>query len=57
MLGPALVVLITPLIGPQIVFLVSAVFVFLLTLASAFGLRVPQRNQDSSEFLKAAVSR
>jgi DHA1 family bicyclomycin/chloramphenicol resistance-like MFS transporter len=57
MLGPALVVLVTPFVGPQIVFLVSAVFVLLLTLASTFGLRVPPRNKDSSEFLKAAVSR
>ena len=57
MLGPALVVLVTPFVGPQIVFLVSAVFVLLLTFAATFGLRVPQRNKDSSEFLKAAVSR
>ena len=57
MLGPALVVLITPFIRPQIVFLISAAFVLLLTLASTFALRVPQSNEVRSDFLNTAVSR
>jgi multidrug resistance protein len=43
MLGPALVVLFTPFIGPQVVFLISAGLVFILVLASGLGLRAPER--------------
>jgi DHA1 family tetracycline resistance protein-like MFS transporter len=42
MLGPALVVLFTPFAGPQVVFLISAALVFVLTFASGVGLRSPQ---------------
>ena len=42
MLGPAALVLFTPLVSPQGVFLVAAALVFLLTLASGFGLRPRQ---------------
>ena len=57
MLGPALVVLVTPFIGPRAVFLISAVLIFMLTLASAFALRVPRRNEAPSHVSNAAVSR
>jgi MFS family permease len=50
MLGPALVVLITPFAGPQIVFLGSAVLVIMLALASLMGLRVTPRNQVTPIF-------
>lgn len=39
MLGPALVVLVAPLVGPQIVFLISAALVFMLACASVLALR------------------
>lgn len=42
MLGPALVVLFTPFIGPQVVFLISAALVFMLTFASGLALRTPR---------------
>ena len=51
MLGPALVVLVTPFVGPPVVFLISAALVFMLTCTSAFTLRtphVPQVSQYSS---------
>ena len=57
MLGPALVVLFTPVVGPQVVFLVASALVIVLTLASAFALRVPQRNAVPPHFSNAAVSR
>ena len=57
MLGPGLVVLITPFVSPQVVFLLSSVLVLVLTLAAAFALRAPQRNQVGSNFSNAAVSR
>jgi hypothetical protein len=42
MLGPALVVLFTPFVGPQVVFLVAAALVVMLVLASELALRTPQ---------------
>ena len=39
MLGPAALVLFTPLVAPQGVFLIAAALVFLLTVASGLGLR------------------
>jgi MFS family permease len=41
LLGPGLVVLFTPFVGPQIVFLVAAVLVFTLILAAGLALRLP----------------
>ena len=38
-LGPGLVVLVTPFVRPQIVFLISAILVFMLTLTTGLGLR------------------
>jgi hypothetical protein len=52
LLGPALVVLFTPFIGPQIVFLISAALIWMLTLASGLVLRTPQHPvvvQDESQ--------
>ncbi len=43
MLGPALVVLFTPYIGPQVVFLISAALVFMLVCISGLALRAPQQ--------------
>jgi MFS family permease len=43
MLGPALVVLFTPFVAPQVVFLISAGLVSILVLASGFGSRFPER--------------
>jgi MFS family permease len=57
MLGPALVVLVTPFAGPQVIFLVSAALVLLITLASTLALRVPPMNEVSSDFLNTAVRR
>ena len=57
MLGPALVVLVTPFVSPQVVFLISATFVLMLTLTSTFALRVPKSNNVTSDFLNTAVSR
>jgi len=57
MLGPALVVLFTPFVGPQVVFLVASALVIVLTLASAFALRVPQRSQVPPHVSNAAFTR
>jgi DHA1 family multidrug resistance protein-like MFS transporter len=42
MLGPALVVLITPFVIPQVVFLISAGLVWILAFASGLALRAPK---------------
>jgi MFS family permease len=42
-LGPGLVVLFTPWLGPQVVFLAASTLVMALALASALALHVPQR--------------
>lgn len=42
MLGPALVVLVAPVVGPQVVFLISAALVFILAFTSWLALRTPQ---------------
>jgi MFS family permease len=55
MLGPALVVLFTPYVRPQGVFLVAALII-VITLASAFALRVPQRKQGLAQIPNAAIS-
>jgi len=57
MLGPALVVLVTPFTSPQAVFLVSSVLVIALALAAAFALRVPKRNEAPPHFSNAAIAR
>lgn len=57
MLGPALIVVFTPFVIPQVVFLLASAVVLLLTLASAFALRTPRRNEVPSHISNAAVSR
>jgi DHA1 family tetracycline resistance protein-like MFS transporter len=42
MLGPAALVLFTPYVNPQVVFLIAAALVFMLTFATGLGLRSPQ---------------
>ena len=39
LVGPALVVLFTPFVGPQVVFLISTALVLMLALASGLALR------------------
>jgi MFS family permease len=41
LLGPGLVVLVTPFAGPQVIFLVSAALAWVLALSSLFAHRVP----------------
>jgi DHA1 family tetracycline resistance protein-like MFS transporter len=41
MVGPAALVLFTPFVSPQVVFLIASALVFLLTIASGVGLRAP----------------
>jgi len=55
MLGPALVVLCTPFIGPQAGFLIAAALVVLLTLASGLVLRLPEK--VTHHISRAAVTR
>ena len=57
MVGPALVVLFTPLIGPQLIFLIASALILVLTLAAAFALRTPQRTRAAPGFSDTAVSR
>jgi MFS family permease len=57
LLGPTLVVLIAPLAGPQVVFLISAVLVALLVVVAATGLQPAQRSQAPHQVSGAAVER
>ena len=57
LLGPALVVLFTPFVSPQIVFLIAAVLVSIITLASGFVLRLPESIEVTHHFSNAAVER
>jgi DHA1 family multidrug resistance protein-like MFS transporter len=57
MLGPALVVLITPFVGPQVVFLAASALVIALVLAAALALRVPKRNEAPPHYSNAAIAR
>jgi MFS family permease len=56
MLGPALVVLFAPLVGPQQIFLAACSLVWLLMFASLFGLRSPRKRELSPHLPNAAVS-
>lgn len=53
LLGPALVVLFTPFVSPQVVFLIATALVFMLTLASGLVLRLPESIEVSHHFSKA----
>lgn len=55
LLGPALVVLVVPLTGPQVVFLIAAILVFLLVLTCGLALHSPERIEKTTPFSQAAV--
>lgn len=57
LLGPALVVLVAPLVAPQVVFLIAAGLVILLTLVSGLFLRLPVSDVVPDNFLEIAVER
>ena len=57
LVGPGLFVLLTPFAGTQAVFLIAAGSVWLLLLASAFGLGLPQTEAASTHVSSAAVAR
>lgn len=57
MLGPAVLVLVTPFVGSKVVFLISAVLVLMLSLTSGFAMRVPRRDEIPSHASNAVVSR
>ena len=57
LLGPALVVLITPFAGPQVVFLIATALVAVLTLVSGLVLRLPGRSRVAHQISRAAVER
>ena len=57
LLGPALVVLFTPFVSPQIVFLIATILVVMLALASGFALRLPESIEVTHHFSKTAVER
>lgn len=57
LLGPALVVLFTPFVSPQIVFLIATALVFMLILASGLVLHLPERFEVTDHASKAAVAR
>ena len=57
LLGPALVVLFTPFVSPQVVFLIATTLVSILTLASGLVLRLPESIEVTHHFSKTAVER
>jgi multidrug resistance protein len=57
LLGPALVVLVAPAVGPNIVFLIAAALVLLLTLASGMALRPSQSTHGVGHIADAAAVR
>ena len=57
MLGPGLVVLFTPFVTPQVIFMIASALVWVLAFTCAFALRAPSRNEVPADFSKAAVSR
>lgn len=57
LLGPGMVVLFTPLVSPQVVFLIATALVLMLTLASGLVLRLPERTEVTHHFSNAAVER
>lgn len=57
LLGPVMVVLLAPFLSPQLVFLIAAVLVFMLTLASGLILHLPKTIGVTHHFSKAAVER
>lgn len=57
MLGPGLVMLITPFVSPRVIFLLSSVLVFVLTFVAAFALRVRPSKEVTPDFSNAPISR
>jgi MFS family permease len=57
LLGPALLVLITPFVSPQFVFLIAAALVFMLILTSGLVLRLPKSLEVTHPFSIAAIER
>jgi DHA1 family multidrug resistance protein-like MFS transporter len=57
LLGPALVVMLTPFVSPQVVFLISTVLVILLALVAAFALHSPQSIEGTDHFSNVPVER
>ncbi|MGE5249673.1 MAG: MFS transporter [Bacteroidota bacterium] len=56
MLGPALVVLVTPISSPNIVFMAAGILAIALALATALALRVPRRTAAAPDFSDAAFT-
>jgi MFS family permease len=57
MLGPALVVLLTPFVSPRVVFLIATALVSILTLASGLVLHPPERIEATHHISASAVGR
>jgi DHA1 family tetracycline resistance protein-like MFS transporter len=57
LLGPALVVLITPFATPQIVFLIAASLVAMIILTCGLALRLPKKSEVTNPIPSAAVER
>ena len=57
LLGPALVVLFTPFVSPQVIFLIATALVLMLTLASGLALRLPENTEITHQFSNTAAAR
>lgn len=57
LIGPALLVLVTPFVRSQIIFLIATVLVLMLTLASVLLLNTPKTIEDTPKLSKVAVER
>ena len=55
MLGPGLVMLITPYVGARVIFLLSSILVLVLTCAAALVLRARPGNETAPDFASAPV--
>lgn len=57
LIGPALLVLVTPFVRSQIIFLIATVLVLMLTIASVLLLNTPKTIEDTPKLSKVAVER
>ena len=57
LIGPALLILVTPLVSPQIVFLIATSLMLILTLASSLVLRTPKTIEVTPQLSKVAIER
>ena len=57
LLGPALVVLFTPFVSPQVIFLMATAVIVALTLASGLFLRPPEKTETTQPYSNAATAR